>query len=66
MKANAQDTKAEERFMDRWTLIENGRKLHDQAVFEIFASLFSWMLHLGKGARMAKHAPVMTHSKANA
>lgn len=66
MKANAQHTKAEEGFMDRWTLIENGRKLHDQAVFEIFASLFSWMFHLGKGAPLAKHAPVMTHSKANA
>jgi hypothetical protein len=70
MKANAQNTKAEEGFMDRWTLIENGiengRKLHDQAVFEIFASLFSWMFHLGKGDRMTKHAPVMTHSKANA
>ncbi len=56
--------------MDRLTLIENGiengRKLHDQAVFEIFASLFSWMFHLGKGDRMTKHAPVMTHSKANA
>lgn len=66
MKADAQNTKAEEEFMDRWTLIEKGRRLHDQAVFEIFASLFSWMFHLGKGARLAKHAPGMTHSKANA
>jgi hypothetical protein len=66
MKANAQNTKAGEVLMNRWTLIENGRKLHDQAVFEIFASLFSWMFHLKKEDRMTKHAPVMTHSKANA
>jgi hypothetical protein len=66
MKASAQNTKAGERLTDRWTLIENGRRLHNRAVFEIFASLFSWMLHLGKGARMAKPAPAMMHSKANA
>ena len=66
MKASVQNTTAGERFTDRWTLIENGRRLHNRAVFEIFAGLFSWMFHSGKGARMAKQAPAMMHSKANA
>ncbi len=66
MKASVPNTTAGERFTDRWTLIENGRRLHDQAVFEIFAGLFSRMFHSGKGARMAKPAPAMMHSKANA
>ncbi len=41
MKKNPRITAATEATLDRWALMEVGRKLHDRAVFEIFARCFT-------------------------
>lgn len=66
MKKNDQNTPtATGGFMDRWTLMEEGRKLHDKAVFEIFAALFARGGSSKKGHQMARQAPALTPSLAN-
>jgi hypothetical protein len=66
MKGNAQNTPvAIGRFMDRWSLMEEGRKLHDRAVFEIFAKLFTLMGCSKKNHQMAEHGPALKPSLAN-
>lgn len=48
MNENAPLRPAMEGFLDRWALMEEGRKLHDRAVFELFARCFA---RLGLGQR---------------
>ena len=66
MKQNDQNSPtAAGGFMDRWALMEAGRKLHDKAVFEIFAALFARVGSSKKGHQMARQAPALTPSLAN-
>ena len=65
MKTNAHNIRAAGGFMERWTLMEEGRKLHDKAVFKIFAELFTRMGFSKKGSRMAKRGLDLTPSLAN-
>ena len=52
-------------YMDRWALMEEGRKLHDKAVFEIFAKLFTQVGSSKNGHSMARRGPALTPSPAN-
>jgi hypothetical protein len=66
MKKNAQNTStATGGYMDRWALMEEGRKLHDKAVFEIFAKLFTREGFSKKGHLMEGRGPALTPSLAN-
>jgi hypothetical protein len=66
MKKNDQSSQtAKGGFMDRWSLMEAGRKLHDKAVFDIFAALLARVSSSQKGHQMARQAPALTPSLAN-
>lgn len=66
MKENAQNTPAAiGGFMGRWSLMEEGRKLHDRAVFEIFAKMFNLMGFSKNDYQMAKKSPALAPSLAN-
>ncbi len=41
MKENSRIFPVTEGLLDRWALMEEGRKLHDKAVFEPFAEMFA-------------------------
>ncbi|GEM_PF-3616129 len=60
MKENAPLKPATEGYLDRWALMEEGRKLHDRAVFEIFARCFA-RLGLGqRNKRRERRPPALT------
>jgi hypothetical protein len=66
MKKNAQNKPAATvGYMDRWSLMEEGRKLHDKAVFEIFAKLFTLVRFSKKGHQIPERVPSLTPSLAN-
>jgi hypothetical protein len=66
METNTRNTStATGKYMERWALVEEGRKLHDKAVFEIFANLFALMSSSKKGHRTARQGPALTPSLAN-
>ncbi|MEJ5358814.1 MAG: hypothetical protein WHT06_09080 [Desulfobacterales bacterium] len=41
MKEHSRILPVTEGLLDRWALMEEGRKLHDKAVFELFAEMFA-------------------------
>lgn len=66
MEKSAQNTStATGGYIERWALMEKGRKLHDKAVFEIFANLFALVSFSKKGHRTARRGPALTPSLAN-
>jgi hypothetical protein len=66
MEKNVQTTPtATGGFMERWSLMEEGRKLHDKAVFEIFAELFTRVGFSKNGHQMAGRDPALTPYLAN-
>ncbi len=50
--------------MDRWALMDEGRKLHDRAVFEIFAGLFARLGFTNSERRRERRSPGLTPSLA--
>jgi hypothetical protein len=66
MEKNAQATRtATGGYMERWALMEEGRKLHDKAVFEICAKLFRRAGFSKKGRQRARRGPALTPSMAH-
>lgn len=64
MNENASCKPAAEDCLDRWALMEKGRKLHDRAVFEILARGFARLGLTRRGRGRQRRPPAFTPSPA--
>jgi len=63
MKENVRNTSAA--FVgpeDCQALMEKGRRLHDEFVFDTFTRMFSWVMNARSGSSVQQHAPDVRHA----